>query len=207
MAAIATRFSAVYDGLRLFQGMARQRIMGTGQSGATRASAGQSGSGCPTQSWYRGQPKRGDHEKRGLRGTDGHKRVKGRKHHILVDTQGWLLNVVITAANVSDNHGFRALFDPFPSGLARLRSVLADGAYLGLRTWLWLYCAIWLTVVKRPDVKRFVVIPQRWVVERTFAWLGNFRRFSKDYDYLPSSTKAFMYIAMSSLMLRRLARY
>ncbi len=131
--------------------------------------------------------------------------MKGRKRHILVDTLGLLLNVVITAANVHDSQGFKALFDPLPGGLVRLRAVLADGAYQGLRTWLWLTCFVWLTVVKRPALKGFVVIPRRWVVERTFAWLGRWRRLSKDYELLPSSSRAFIYIAMSALMARRLA--
>ena len=116
-----------------------------------------------------------------------------------------MLNVVITAANVHDSHGFRALFDPFPLGLTRLRSVLADGAYQGLRLWLWLSCAIWLTVVKRPEVKGFVVMPKRWVVERTFAWLGRSRRLVRDYEFLPASHRTFMFIAMSALMVRRLS--
>jgi len=138
-----------------------------------------------------------------LKGYDKHKNIKGRKRHIVVDTQGFLLNVVITAANTHDSHGFKALFDPFPPGLARLRGVLADGAYQGLRTWVWLFGAVWLTVVKRSELKGFVVIPKRWVVERTFAWLGRSRRLSKDYEFLPTSSRAFIFIAMSALMLRR----
>ena len=97
------------------------------------------------------------------------------------------------------------MFDPFPAGLARLRGVLADGAYQGLRTWLWVFGTVWLTVVKRPDLKGFVVIPKRWVVERTFAWLGRSRRLSKDYEFLPSSSRAWVFITMSALMLRRLS--
>jgi putative transposase len=124
----------------------------------------------------------------------------------VVDTQGFLLNVAITAANAHDSHGLKALFDPFPPGLARLRGVLADGAYQGFRTWLWLFATVWLTVVKRPDVKGFVVIPKRWVVERTFAWLGRSRRLSKDYEFLPASSRAFIFITMSALMLRRLSK-
>jgi hypothetical protein len=89
----------------------------------------------------------------------------------VVDIQGFLLKVAITAANAHDSHGLKALFDPFPPGLARLRGVLADGAYQGFRTWLWLFATVWLTVVKRPDVKGFVVTPSAgWLSVPLLGW-------------------------------------
>ena len=143
----------------------------------------------------------------GVRGFDGGKQVKGRKRHVLVDTLGLLLAVVVTAASVSDPAGARLLFARLGGSCKKLRKVWVDGTYRGkLVDWavehLWFILA---PVLRSDDMKGFVVLPRRWVVERTLAWLTQCRRLGKDYEGLPASSEAMIYIAMTSLMLRRLA--
>lgn len=144
----------------------------------------------------------------GERGLDPYKSVKGRKRHILVDTMGLLLAVVVHTANTQDRKGARwVLAKAIAKGFDRLELILADGGYESQPLLDWLATRIhWVfALVKRPEgQKGFVVQAQRWVVERTFAWLGRYRRLSKDYEVLPESSEAFIYLAMIHLMLRRL---
>ena len=143
------------------------------------------------------------------RGYDGGKKVKGRKRHIAVDTLGLLLAVVVTAANVSDGRGAcRLLAQLTPQKYPRLAGACGDGRYnekcfvaaLGRR-------GMSLEVKGRPPgSKGFVVIKRRWVVERTFAWLGFNRRLSKDYERTVASSEARVKIAAIGMMLRRLTR-
>jgi len=144
---------------------------------------------------------------RGIRGYDSGKMVKGRKRHILVDTLGLLLAVVVTAASVSDAKGARLLFARLGGSCKKLRRIWVDGTYRGkLLSWVVDHCWFLLQPVLRTDeMKGFVVLPRRWVVERTFAWLTHCRRLSKDYEELPASSEAMIYIAMTRLMIRRLA--
>jgi len=144
----------------------------------------------------------------GVRGFDAGKKVKGRKRHILVDTMGLLVCVLVLAANVQDRDAAKQVCARARRKLPRLRLLWADGGYTGkLVDWLYDTCHWFLTIIKRSDTaKGFQLLPRRWVVERTFAWLGNSRRLSKDYEFLPQSSEAFIYLAMSRLMLRRLAR-
>ena len=144
---------------------------------------------------------------RGIRGYDSGKMVKGRKRHILVDTLGLLLAVVVTAASVSDAAGARLLFARLGGSCKKLRRIWVDGTYRGkLLSWVVDHCWFLLQPVLRTDeMKGFVVLPRRWVVERTFAWLTHCRRLSKDYEELPASSEAMIYIAMTRLMIRRLA--
>jgi putative transposase len=143
----------------------------------------------------------------GVRGYDSGKRVKGRKRHILVDTMGLLLMVVVTAASVSDAKGARLLLARLGGCGKKLRRIWVDGGYRGkLLDWVVDHCWFLLQpVLRSDDMKGFVVLPRRWVVERTFAWLTNCRRLSKDYELLPASSEAMIYIAMTRLMIRRLA--
>jgi putative transposase len=143
----------------------------------------------------------------GVRGFDKGKNVNGRKRHILVDTMGLLLAVVVTAASVSDPAGARLLFVRLGGACKKLRRIWVDGTYRGkLLDWVVDHCWFILQPVLRcDDVKGFVVLPRRWVVERTFAWLTQCRRLSKDYEVLPASSEAFIYLAMTRLMIRRLA--
>lgn len=147
------------------------------------------------------------------RGFDGGKKVKGRKRHIAVDTEGLLLGVKVTAANVQDRTGARLVLAMLATMLLRVTKVWADGGYRSGPLEKWLLglrpgSPIALEVVKRSDdLKGFVVLPRRWVVERTFAWLGRHRRLSKDYERLPETSEAFIRIAMTRLMLARLEAY
>lgn len=145
----------------------------------------------------------------GVRGYDKAKQVTGRKRHVLVDTMGLLLVVVVTAACVQERDGAKLLFQRLTGACKKLRRLWVDGGYRGptLRDWVAQHCRFCLAVVLRTDdQKRFVVLPRRWVVERTFAWLNHHRRLSKDYERLPVTSEALIYIAMIRLMVRRLAR-
>jgi putative transposase len=145
-------------------------------------------------------------EVRGPRGYDAGKKVTGRKRHIVVDSLGLLLAVVVTAANVQDRDGAKQVFARAQDWAPRLRLVWADYAYAGplvrwvLATFGWL-----LTIVRKPAGSRgFVLLARRWVVERTFGWFGRYRRLSKDYEGLPHVSEAFIQLAMVHVLLQRL---
>ena len=141
-------------------------------------------------------------------GYDAGKKVKGRKRHLLVDTLGLLLIVVVHAASIQDRDGARLVLEQIPGRLTRLARIWADGAYAGeLIQWVKTTCDCVLDIVKRPNqLKGFQVLPHRWVVERTFGWLNRYRRLAKEYERLPESSAAMIQIAMIRLMLARLAR-
>jgi putative transposase len=139
--------------------------------------------------------------------------VKGRKRHLLVDTQGLLLKVVVSAADVQDRDGARLLAHAvrlYGPHLSRLSLVWADAAYGGQLVEDLRELMGWeVEVVKRSDTQprsAFAVQPHRWIVERTFGWFGGFRRLSKDYEYQVESSEALIYAAMSHLLLRKLTR-
>lgn len=141
-------------------------------------------------------------------GYDGGKKVNGRKRHILVDTLGLLLMVVVTKANVSDQRGLENILAALTGKLSRLKLLKADQGYRGESFVARLEQSYGRTleIVKRPEgVKGFQLLPQRWIVERTLAWVGNYRRLSKDYEVLPETSETFIYLAMVDLMTRRLA--
>jgi putative transposase len=143
------------------------------------------------------------------RGFDGGKQTYGRKRHILVDTLGLLLCVVVHSAGIQDRDGARQVLAPLAHAFTRLRKIWADAIYNGdLAAWLRNLRSrhrIELELVKRnPETKGFEVLPRRWVVERTFAWLSFNRRLSKDYEMLPATSEAFIYVSMIKLMLGRL---
>jgi putative transposase len=149
----------------------------------------------------------------GMRGYDTNKKVTGRKRHVVTDTLGLLIAVVVTSASVSDPCGARLVLHKLRQlGTGkRLRRIWVDGIYRGtLMEWVKGHFRFVLEAVLRSDdtkdVKGWVVLPRRWVIERTFAWLMQCRRLGRDYEVLPNSSEAFIYIAMTRLMLRRLAR-
>ncbi len=144
----------------------------------------------------------------GEHGYDAGKKINGRKRHLLVDTMGLVLMVVVHTANIQDRDGARLLLAKAKGLFPRLQRIWADGGYAGkLIGWLLETCGWVLEIIKRNDaVKGFKLLPRRWVVERTFGWLGRYRRLSKDYERLPASSEAMVYWAMTRLMVRRLAR-
>jgi putative transposase len=119
---------------------------------------------------------------------------------------GLILAVVIHAANIQDRDGAKLALGKLKDHFPRLQLIWADSAYAGeLIEWAHEFGGWVLQIVKRTDPHQFVVLPRRWVVERTFAWLGRYRRLSKDYEALPETTEAFIYVAAIHIMLRRLA--
>lgn len=149
----------------------------------------------------------GDH------GIDGHKKINGVKRHILVDTMGLLLAVVVTAASVTDAKAAREVFQRATAeGLPRLAKVLGDHVYgnEGLPEWTADNTTFRLEITvkdptpQEPGKKKFKVIKWRWVVERTFAWLGRYRRNSRDYEKLSQTGESMLMISGIQLMLRRL---
>ena len=143
----------------------------------------------------------------GERGYDAGKKIKGRKRHLLVDTLGLLLVVVVHSAGIQDRDGAKQVFAEAQQSCVRLEKVWADGGYAGkLVEWVDAECAWELEIVKRSDdAKGFVVIPKRWVSERTFGWLNKYRLLSKEYEVLIESSEADIYLAMTHVMVRRLA--
>lgn len=144
----------------------------------------------------------------GVRGYDSGKQVKGRKRHLLVDTVGLILAVVVTPACVSDPAGARLLIANWGGHCKKLRRIWVDGTYRGkLLDWAAARIkAVLQPVLRNDDLKGFVVLPKRWIVERTFAWLGHSRRLSKDYERLPESSEAMIYLSMIRIMMARLAK-
>jgi transposase len=142
---------------------------------------------------------------RSSRGWDNAKKVNGRKRHIAVDTTGLVLDVVITAASVQDRQGARPLLWNTHRACPRVRLVWADAGYTGkLATWA-AAMKMRLQVVSKRHPHTFEVLPRRWVVERTFAWISKHRRTVRDYERLPASHEAMILWAMIALMTRRLA--
>jgi putative transposase len=143
------------------------------------------------------------------RGYDGGKKVQGRKRPIVVDSLGLLLAVVVTAANVDDGRAAQDLFAAMPGRYyPRLKVVWGDGKYHNYELYDWLSVhrrPYRVAVVARPaDAEGWVKLPKRWVVERTFAWLGRYRRLSKDYEKLTETSAAAVQVSAIHHMLRRL---
>ena len=140
------------------------------------------------------------------RGWDNAKKVNGRKRHIAVDTTGLVLDVVITPASVQDRQGARPLLWNTHRACRGVRLVWADAGYTGtLATWAQTL-KMTLQIVSKRHPHTFEVLPRRWVVERTFAWISKHRRTVRDYEHLPASHEAMILWAMIALMTRRLAQ-
>jgi putative transposase len=143
----------------------------------------------------------------GIKGFDAGKKVQGRKRHIVVDTLGLLIAVVVSAAKVQDDHGAKPALRRAKDRSPGLKVVWVDGIYEKewLIDWARSECGWELQVVKRTDKEKgFKVLPKRWVVERTFGWLGRYRRLSKDYEELTETREAMIQMAMIHIMVRRL---
>ncbi len=142
------------------------------------------------------------------RGFDAGKKINGRKRHIAVDTLGLVLSVIVTAASVQDRDGACRLLALLRERFSTITLVWADGGYSGrLVSWAHTALALTLTIVKRSeDTTGFVILPRRWVVERTFGWLMRYRRLVRDYERRPEHHEAMVLWATVTIMTRQLAR-
>ena len=204
----ASRPSPLAHGVSLLPHLAKGRNLGEGPSSPAREGTKSRWTTDFSQRGYHRQPEREDDGKRGPRGYDAGKKVTGRKRHIIVDTIGLLLAVVVHPADIQDRDGAKLVINKLLGRFPRLRLIWADAGYAGqLVDWVMSVSGWALEIVRRPrDSHQFEVLPRRWVVERTFAWLGRCRRLSKNYEELPETTEAWIYSAMTRLMLKRLAR-
>jgi putative transposase len=143
----------------------------------------------------------------GTRGYDAGKKIKGIKRHVVVDTLGLVVAVVVHTAALQDRDGAKLVLAKMQGRCPRLTLLWADGGYAGkLVGWVQTVCGWMLQIVKRTDnLRGFVVLPRRWVVERTFGWMVQYRRLSKDYEFHPETSETMIHVAMIHLMLRRLA--
>jgi len=141
------------------------------------------------------------------RGIDGNKKIKGRKEHIVVDTLGLPMAVKVHPANIHDSVGAEQVFDSMRYKFPRLKRILADGGYRGetVRSTVRKLLECELTVVLRSDKVKdiFAPVPKRWIVERTFSWLENFRRLTIDYEYRADTHEAMVQIAAIKLFLNK----
>ena len=163
-------------------------------------------------------------EQGGERGYDAAKKISGRKRHLLVDTNGLILDVLVHPATITDRQGAKLLLSPLKPVFPRLKLIWADSGYAGkLEDWVKNTLSWTLEIVKRPFEgvrsvwmppsveppaipRGFVVVKRRWVVERTFGWLGRSRRLSKEYERLSESEENWIYTAMIRIMLTRIAQ-
>ncbi len=125
---------------------------------------------------------------------------------MIVDTLGLIVALVVHPANIQDRDGGKLLIRQMGTRFRRLQLIFADGGYAGrFVDWTRGWYGRFVEIVKRPASSGFVVLPKRWIVERTFAWLGKYRRLSKDYETLTQSSEAMIGIAMINLMVHRLS--
>ena len=133
--------------------------------------------------------------------------MKGRKRHLVVDTLGLLLAVAVHAADLQDRDGARLVLVRLGDRFPRLQVIWADAGYADPKLGDWVRAVMSWTldiVRRRPEAEGFEVLPKRWIVERTFAWLGRYRRLSKDFEGLPATSATWIQVAMIDRMLHRL---
>ena len=140
------------------------------------------------------------------RGIDGGKMTKGRKRHIIVDTMGLLMALVVHAANIHDSKSASFVLYELKFRFPRLVKIIADGAYRGelIENTKTAFGWILEVVLRKDDSPKFQVIPQRWIVERTFAWFESYRRLSKEFEYYTNTSQTMIQLAMIKLMLNRI---
>ena len=213
VARFAKGFPAANHSLRVSRSVGMGWHLGAAAPCALPRHARAGGQGSQPDGRDHRQPKRQGRRKRGARidpsGYDAGKKVKGKKRHILVDTLGLPLNVVVHPANIQDRDGGLLVLKAVRRLFPFIERIFADGGYQGEAT----AAAVralgpWqLEIVKRSDhTVGFEVLPQRWIVERTFAWLGRCRRLAKDYENRTRFAVAYIHLATIRLMLRRLTR-
>ena len=204
MAAVAQQLPALAFGSSAVPSLAGRWNLGARRPGAARTRAQGKG---PKRHANRGDyrfAERQDGAKRGQRGYDAGKKIKGRKRHIAVDTQGNLLAVVVHSAGIQDRVAARAVLIRLFCRIKGIVKIFADGGYTGtLIDWAEKMFGYTVEIVKRSDQKEFKVLPKRWIVERTFAWLNWSRRLSKDYELSHSSAETMIHVAFAHQLLRR----
>ena len=209
MAHVANQFPQVAECLSLLASLETPGGVGQNPRYVTRARQRKRGEAHTSHGGVSGESSVKTTEVGGAeRGFDNGKKVKGRKRHVLVDTLGLVLIVVVTAASLSDQAGARKIFQQMRGPCKKLRKVWVDGTYRGAEWTAWVkeqYKIVLESVVRAEGQKGFAVLPHRWVVERTLAWLNQCRRLSKDYEELLTTSETFVYVAMTRLMLKRLA--
>lgn len=135
-------------------------------------------------------------------GYDAGKKTKGRKRHLLTDTQGLLMDVVVHSASIQDRDGAKLVFKRAKQNLKTITKVFADGGYAGkLIAWTEEKYNLTLEIVKRNQLHTFVVLPKRWIIERTNAWVSSARRLSKEYEVKTRNQESMIYVRMIQLML------
>jgi len=210
LALVAARSATMADRLLLLHGLAPRGPLAEDSRHPARA-------GTP-QEWKKKAPtaaildsqsvKVSNHG--GVRGYDAGKKIMGRKRHILVDTLGLILHVVVHPADIQDRDGAKLVLSILLQRFGWLRCIFVDGGYAGeLVGWckrLLPHRGLRLEVVKRSDANkhRFAILPKRWIVEHTFGWLSKFRRLAKDYEFRTDNSEAMILIAATRLMLARL---
>jgi transposase len=205
VATVAGRFSSLADGLPAVPELADAWNLGAGEQGVTGTGPPGAGAKRHTQRGDCRFPVGQDGAKRGRRGYDAGKKIKGRKRHIAVDTQGNLLTVVVHSAGIQDRVGARAVSTRLFCRFDTIAKVFVDGGYTGtLIEWAEQMFGYTVEVVKRTEQHLFRVLPKRWIMERSLAWLNWSRRLSKDYGLLHTTAETMVYVAFAHLLLRRL---
>lgn len=145
-------------------------------------------------------------ENKGPRGYDPAKQIVGRKRHLVVDTEGLVWAVEVQTADTQDRDGAKSVLERLKGVVPRLKKLWGDFAYTSIVEWVKRTFGWILEIVtKDREAKGFQVQPHRWIIERTFGWLIRYRRLARDYEDLPETSEALIYIAMTNLMLHRLA--
>lgn len=211
LAHAAARSAPMANCLLLFYGLAARRTLAANPRHLARPSpAGLRKKKAPSAAILDSQSvKVSNHG--GVRGYDAGKKIMGRKRHVLVDTLGLILHVVVHSAAIQDRDGAKLVLPILTKRFGWLRCIFVDGGYAGTLA-LWIENllprrGLRLEVVKRSDAHKhqFKILPKRWIVERTFGWLSKFRRLAKDYEFRTDNSETMILIAASRLMLARLA--
>jgi len=207
----AAGLPAVADRLWVLLAVDAERAVGAAQYRAGQDGAATGGAPAPTQCRDYRQPECQDLRRGEARGVDMYKQTNGRKRHIVVDVLGLLLTVVVHSAGIPDgtggklvlHHLFTQLKRNVHNRWCRLKLIWADGAYEDIAAYVRKQLGWRLEVGRRaPDAKGFVVLPRRWVVERTFGWLGRYRRLCRDFEHTTVSSEAMVYVASIRRTLR-----